>query len=153
MNLHIDSKLNYVWSCSYIDSMTDQDKDKLEQAIALLSSISGGTSSSTSASSSSLSNQARVEGNLELTHVYKTSCIARDRLKLWKRIHCHTVNILSDEFNMCKAKPFSNGRESNFWASRITIINLSLIKGSCISQNRTILGIPVLYDVPLQLYW
>ena len=31
-----------------LDSTSDQDKDKLEQAIALLSSISGGTSNSTS---------------------------------------------------------------------------------------------------------
>ena len=48
-----------------LDSMSNQDKDKLEQAIALLSSISGGTqtSSSTSAGSSSSSNQVRVEGN------------------------------------------------------------------------------------------
>ena len=50
-----------------LDSMSDlgQDKDKLEQAIALLSSISGGTASTSSGntSSRSLSNQARVEGN------------------------------------------------------------------------------------------
>ena len=67
--------------------MSDQDKDKLEQTIALLSSISDGTASTTSGSSSSLSNQARVEGNFlvipeDVTHAYKTSCIPRDWIEL-----------------------------------------------------------------------